>query len=561
MLSANQISATPFQKIALSMSGGGYRAASFHLGSLAYLNHLTYQNKPLLEQVSMISTVSGGTITGIVYALGQQNGQSFDQIFDYLMKTLQQVDLVKEGLTQLNPDAVWDNKTKRKNLINAFANLYDKHFTKGATLGMLEAEGHLEHIVFNSTEFNHAVNFRFRNRQAGYSGNHYMRYNTPLTNEIKLSDVMAASSCFPGGFEPLLWPHDFVHEAAPALAALAKANLPVGIMDGGIYDNQGIDSILNYKDDSKKPPYFDLVIISDVASPDMAPFKPFQENPKKGLFTKTIGEIRDDIGRFIIQSTWALLLLILLFALLPACWNYTNSIASGIMLAIAGVMLLLLIGKLWLVAEAKKVYEEKAAWFRATYKGFYLDKISALDFNSISLHRAQPLIMDRINSLATLLMDVFLKVVRRLNYNRLYQDDRYQYRRISNLIKELISEDSPGIKQSKTKATENTPTAANELENIAPETIGRVAGRAAAFGTTLWFTEEENDADLLNDLVATGQFTMCYNLLQYLERITTDSGSGFAELPPEAQKALQETRAECQRHWEQFTANPYYLID
>jgi hypothetical protein len=36
------------ERIALACSGGGYRAAGFHLGGMSYLNQLTYQGKPLL---------------------------------------------------------------------------------------------------------------------------------------------------------------------------------------------------------------------------------------------------------------------------------------------------------------------------------------------------------------------------------------------------------------------------------------------------------------------------------------------------------------------------------
>ena len=64
----------PLQRIAISCSGGGYRAASFHLGALSYLNRVQFKGKPLLENVKMISTVSGGTLTGIVYALYKQRG-------------------------------------------------------------------------------------------------------------------------------------------------------------------------------------------------------------------------------------------------------------------------------------------------------------------------------------------------------------------------------------------------------------------------------------------------------------------------------------------------------
>src|SRR5207247_438457 len=60
----------PFGDIALSLSGGGYRAAAFHLGTLDLLHRLQ-----LLRDVTMLSTVSGGTFTGAYYALLNAKGR------------------------------------------------------------------------------------------------------------------------------------------------------------------------------------------------------------------------------------------------------------------------------------------------------------------------------------------------------------------------------------------------------------------------------------------------------------------------------------------------------
>src|SRR5271165_7255229 len=72
----------PTAGIALCMSGGGYRAMLFHLGSLWRLNELNY-----LKQLNRVSSVSGGSITNGVLAMNwdklgfDANGcaQNFDQ--------------------------------------------------------------------------------------------------------------------------------------------------------------------------------------------------------------------------------------------------------------------------------------------------------------------------------------------------------------------------------------------------------------------------------------------------------------------------------------------------
>ena len=52
-------------KIGIALSGGGVRAAVFHLGVLGRL-----AEDGLLEKITRISTVSGGTlVTGLVYSI------------------------------------------------------------------------------------------------------------------------------------------------------------------------------------------------------------------------------------------------------------------------------------------------------------------------------------------------------------------------------------------------------------------------------------------------------------------------------------------------------------
>ena len=64
------------EEIAISLSGGGYRAAMFHLGTLSYLNRVLLPNgKSLLNVVNTISSISGGTITGLWYMMHVCKGE------------------------------------------------------------------------------------------------------------------------------------------------------------------------------------------------------------------------------------------------------------------------------------------------------------------------------------------------------------------------------------------------------------------------------------------------------------------------------------------------------
>ena len=49
-------------RIGLCLSGGGFRASFFHLGTLRYL-----EEAGIMEKVEVVSTVSGGSIIGAYY--------------------------------------------------------------------------------------------------------------------------------------------------------------------------------------------------------------------------------------------------------------------------------------------------------------------------------------------------------------------------------------------------------------------------------------------------------------------------------------------------------------
>lgn len=64
------------KKIGLALSGGGYRAAAYHVGTLRALHKLGILNK-----VDVISSVSGGSITTAYYALHKDDYDTFEQGF------------------------------------------------------------------------------------------------------------------------------------------------------------------------------------------------------------------------------------------------------------------------------------------------------------------------------------------------------------------------------------------------------------------------------------------------------------------------------------------------
>ena len=157
----------PLGSIALSLSGGGYRAAGFHLGVLDLLNRLD-----LLKDVSALSTVSGGTFTGMRYALALKTGEAFPDFFERFSRDLRSVNVVNLALAKLTesppsiPSGRWD-------VITACAQVYDENFFGGRRFEVFWEDPPipLTDLAFNATEFRNAIAFRFQTRQNGLIGN------------------------------------------------------------------------------------------------------------------------------------------------------------------------------------------------------------------------------------------------------------------------------------------------------------------------------------------------------------------------------------------------------
>lgn len=556
----------PFRRIALCLSGGGYRAAAFHLGAMAYLYHLRFQGRPLLENVKALSTVSGGTITGVVYALKSRQGHSFPEIYTFLKDRLLSLDLVREGLNKLNVDAIWDNPAKRKNLINAFAEIYDREFTGGETFDIFEhMQGtHLEEVMFNATEFSRGLIFRFQND--GRFGNYYYPVRKTIGGEVKLSDIIAASSCFTGGFEPIEWPGDFIHEEALELKEEAPLMPVLGLMDGGIYDNQGVDSILRSEERVGAEPY-DLILVSDVTSPYMKPFRFFQSRTLSGWRAWTPGQVKSKLKKY---GQWinAILIFALLFSTAILILNFGNNLITGILMVVAVLSIVLNIAFSILRKKIRRGINEGLKYVRKELSDdLPLDNLSSLKFSKIPFHHLEILLLDRINALVTLTGEVFLKTVRRLVYGRLYDADRYQYRRAGNLIRELTREDFEEKRKRKDDDLQYfqnipgcPPWLKGDYEAVVGEKLERVAETAAGFGTNLWFTETDKMDKVLENLIVCGEATMCFTLIKYLLDLRQQPENGFDRLPLETREAIEDLWQQCTADWHVFKIDPEFIF-
>ncbi|HEY8206711.1 MAG TPA: patatin-like phospholipase family protein, partial [Myxococcaceae bacterium] len=132
------------KSIGLALSGGGYRAAGFHLGAMDMLGRLQ-----LLDRVKGMSTVSGGTIAGAYYALEQSRGKRPEEIIPAFASWLVRTDVIDRALKE-HPAATRKARSRRRDLITNASEVYNE-LLGGAQFGELfENSGHLDDVIFNA---------------------------------------------------------------------------------------------------------------------------------------------------------------------------------------------------------------------------------------------------------------------------------------------------------------------------------------------------------------------------------------------------------------------------
>ena len=541
-----------FENIALTFSGGGYRASTFGLGVLSYLNHVQFNNKPLLENVKGLSTVSGGTLTGATYAYYIAEGNDFETFYTHFYKTLDDDRILSLALVKLDSDGLWKNSHKKRSLINAFALAYDELLTSGTFKNLKENKSHLEDICFNATDFSFGLAFRFQT--TGDFGNYRLK-NTNLSllaDEMKIADAIASSSCFPIGFEPLVMPDDFIsnHNSDIYIALKAQKEFKngIGIMDGGVVDNQGIGSIMNAdKRRKKNGKAYDLIMVCDVGSYFMDPWEQSKIDITKKGGTKSLKQIFKIIVKKL-KSNWWLWLSIListgLFVWGCLCKHGTGFfIAGGAigMVALIAIVVKILIGKG--VKKVLSVWD----WIMGMIPGFMRDKLK--HFENLKLRLIKRMLEERGTSAMKMINEIFLKQIRRLNYQLFYKDTDLKNRRITALIYELTKE-----QYLYGESDEKDQDEKHKEIDYPDDRIFASAKIAREMPTTLWFYKKDRKVHRLKNLISCGQFTACYNLLKYCIDLKKSKAKVDSALLDKMIKIFQED-------WKEFIKNPYCLHD
>jgi NTE family protein len=230
------------QGIALCLSGGGFRAALFHLGALCRLNELG-----ILSQLDMISSVSGGSIVaahlatridpwpapGTVHRQWEENvAAPFRSFTSTNIRT-------PAILKRLLP---W-NWLRSSTGVRALAASYENRLAHRAQRPLRLAELPTRPLfILCATDMAFGVNWIFTRERVGDYQAGYV--TTPQKWTMGLA--VAASSCFPPVFNPL--PIDLGSNQLKDGKARNESNYEecisgLRLTDGGNYDNMGLEPV------------------------------------------------------------------------------------------------------------------------------------------------------------------------------------------------------------------------------------------------------------------------------------------------------------------------------
>src|SRR5687768_15177247 len=119
----------------------------------------------LLNDVKLLSTVSGGTFTGLTYAVWQSEGKDFGAFYESFSNFLKTTNAIDKALDDLY-DTPSPSGSTDLSLIRSAAKSYADCFLGERTFRQLmeiaRAEGRFRELIFNATEFREGNSFRFR---------------------------------------------------------------------------------------------------------------------------------------------------------------------------------------------------------------------------------------------------------------------------------------------------------------------------------------------------------------------------------------------------------------
>ena len=261
--------------VVLTFSGGGTRAAAFAYGVLEKLRDTEIvwdgQRRRLLDEVDVISSVSGGSFPAAYYGLFGDG--IFDEFPEKVLYRDIQGSLLKRMFAVKNMVKLLSPNYGRTDLM---ADNFNRDIFGQRTFGDLIRKNQRPFIIINSTDLSLGRRFSFTQQQFDLLDSDLASY--------PVSHAVAASAAFPGLLTPMTlrnYPKDpATHTLPPTKETLASRNadyfayktaveqesyeLPgrpyIHLVDGGVSDNLGLMPVIEFMNITPKNRDVDLAI-------------------------------------------------------------------------------------------------------------------------------------------------------------------------------------------------------------------------------------------------------------------------------------------------------------
>ncbi len=253
------------QRLGLALSGGGVRAAVFHLGVLKCL-----ARQGRLEEVTQISSVSGGSlIIGAIFSHADfrwpTSKQFLDEIYPELRERLTAGDLFSlkalswRGVLRENVRILFRRAEILPKLLSS------RWGVRGSVKDLPDTpEWHI-----NTTCFETGKNWRFSKRMMGD-----WQFGRHFSPDVPIAKAIAASAAVPYAIGVLrleLPEHGWWKTDRASKKPQEKISRPmrcIRLWDGGAYENMGLEALYKPADGLQG---CDFLICSDASGPLMAP--------------------------------------------------------------------------------------------------------------------------------------------------------------------------------------------------------------------------------------------------------------------------------------------------
>ncbi len=235
--------------MALCLSGGGYRAALFHLGAVRRLNELG-----VLARLSTVSGVSGGSIVANLLADPRlefpADGGVVGGFEEHVAAPLQRLTSrnvrTPALLAKARPWKWRAHDAAIRALADEFAQTvpwWSKPLRDNAVAGPA--------VITGATEVGYGVDWVFEDptahRPHGRVGDYRLGYAAPPA-DLRIADIVAASCAFPPFFAPMVFDGVAMHltgghkglESDEERASILRH---IRLTDGGVYDNLGLEPV------------------------------------------------------------------------------------------------------------------------------------------------------------------------------------------------------------------------------------------------------------------------------------------------------------------------------